>query len=72
MIDNLYTTDAIIGGQRRQQDLDGRMHLLPPCVSEYTEATLRITFTMPKTSMTMPMAAKTLAYHIQHPTGFVQ
>jgi hypothetical protein len=70
--DNLYTTDSVSGGPGRQQGLDRHMHLLPPRMSEYTEATLRITFTMPKTFTAMRMAASILAYHTQHLAGFVQ
>jgi hypothetical protein len=72
IIDTLYTTDSMTGGSGRQQDLDRRMRLFPPRVSKDTEATLRVTFTMPKTFTAMPMAAKTLAYHTQHSAGFEQ
>jgi hypothetical protein len=48
------------------------MHLFPPRMSKDTEATLRVTFTMPKTFTAMPMAAKTLAYHTQHSADFEQ
>ena len=72
IIDNLYTTDSIIGGPGRQQDFDRYMHHFPLRMSPYTEATLPIILTTPKTSTTMLMAAKILPYHIQIPISFLQ
>ena len=72
IIDNLYTTDSVTGGLGRQQGLDRRMHLLRPRVSEYIEAAVRVTFTMPRTFTAMPMAPGILAYHTQHSAGFEQ
>jgi hypothetical protein len=70
IIDN--QTDSITEGPERQQDIERCMYRIPPRMSEYTEATVRITFTTPKTSTAMPMAAKALLYHTRHSAGFVQ